>query len=208
MILWYNYSINYGLGLLLKMPLPKAELRYSYADYLTWDEKERWEILDGVPYMQAAPSRIHQEVSLSLLMFFANYLQGKPCKVYHAPFCVRLDAEKNDKDIVNVVEPDITIVCDNSKLDDKGCKGSPDLIAEIISPSSVKIDRVDKFNKYEKAGIKEYWIVEPDQKIVSVFLLQSNGRYGRPEMYTNEDKIQVSIFPELEIDLKSVFDKI
>lgn len=76
------------------MPLPKAELRYSYSDYLTWDEKERWEILDGVPYMQAAPSRIHQEVSLSLLMFFANYLQGKAYKVYHAPFCVRLDAEK------------------------------------------------------------------------------------------------------------------
>lgn len=190
------------------MPLPKAELRYSYSEYLTWDEKERWEILDGVPYLQAAPSRIHQEVSVSLLMFFANYLQGKPCKVYHAPFCVRLDVEKNDKDIMNVVEPDITIVCDNSKLDNKGCKGSPDLIVEILSPSSVKIDRVDKFNKYEKAGIKEYWIVEPDQKLVSVFLLQSNGRYGRPEMYTNDDKIQVSIFPELEIDLKSVFGKI
>lgn len=189
------------------MPVSKAELKYSYSDYLTWNENERWEILDGVPYMQAAPSRIHQEVSLSLLMFFANYLQGKPCKVYHAPFCVRLDAEKNDKDIMNVVEPDITIVCDNSKLDDKGCKGSPDLIVEILSPSSVKVDRVDKFNKYEKAGIKEYWIVEPDQKIVSVFLLQSNSRYGRPEMYTNDDKIQVSIFPELEIDLKSVFDK-
>lgn len=109
---------------------------------------------------------------------------------------------------MNVVEPDITIVCDNSKLDDKGCKGSPDLIVEILSPSSVKIDRVDKLNKYEKAGIKEYWIVEPEQKLVSVFLLQSNDRYGRPEMYTNDDKIQVSIFPELEIDLKFVFNNI
>lgn len=189
------------------MPLPKPEQKYSYADYLTWDENERWEILDGVPYMQAAPSRIHQEISLSLLMQFANYLQGKPCKVYHAPFCVRLDVEKNDNDVKNVVEPDITIVCDSSKLDERGCKGSPDMIVEILSPSSGKKDRVDKFNKYEKAGVKVYWVVEPDQKLVSVFLLQSNGRYGRPEMYTDEDKIKVSIFADLEIDLKFVFDK-
>ena len=190
------------------MPLPKSEQIYSYVDYLTWDEDVRWELLDGIPYMQAAPSRIHQEMSLSLLMQFAIYLQGKSCKVYHAPFCVRLDVEKNDNDIKNVVEPDITIVCDDSKLDERGCKGSPDIIVEILSPSTGKIDKVTKFNKYEKAGVKEYWILEPDQKLVSVFLLQLNGRYGRPEMYTDEDKIKVSIFPDLEIDLKSVFDKV
>ncbi|MHB1394842.1 MAG: Uma2 family endonuclease [Clostridia bacterium] len=190
------------------MPLPKPEQKYSYADYLIWDENERWEILDGVPYMQAAPSRIHQEVSGELHRQFANYLQDKRCKVYHAPFCVRLDIEKNDNDIKNVVEPDITIVCDNSKLDERGCKGSPDMIVEILSPSSGKKDRVDKFNKYEKAEVKVYWVVEPDQKLVSVFLLQSNDRYGRPEMYTDEDKIIVSIFPDLEIDLKLVFDKV
>ena len=189
------------------MPLPKSEQKYSYADYLTWDECERWEILDGVPYMQAAPSRIHQEISGELHRQFANYLLNKPCKVYHAPFCVRLDIEKDDKDISNVVEPDITIVCDSSKLDERGCKGSPDMIVEILSPSSVKKDRVDKFNKYEKAGVKVYWVVEPDQKIVSVFSLQSNGRYGRPEMCTDEDKIKVSIFSDLEIDLKSVLGK-
>lgn len=140
-------------------------------------------------------------------MQFGIYLKGKPCKVYHAPFCVRLDDEKNDKDIKNVVEPDITIVCNDSKLDERGCKGSPDLIVEILSPSSGKIDRVDKFNKYEKAGVEEYWVVEPGQNLVSVFILQSNGRYGRTEMYTEQDKIKVSIFPDLEIDLKSVFIK-
>ena len=146
------------------MPLPKPEQKYSYADYSTWDENERWEILDGVPYMQAAPSRIHQEISLSLLMQFGNYLQGKPCKVYHAPFCVRLDIENNDNDIKNVVEPDITIVCDSSKLDENGCKGSPDMIVEILSPSSGKKDRVDKFNKYEKVGVKVYWVVERSEE--------------------------------------------
>jgi len=190
------------------MPLPKPEQKYSYADYLTWDESERWEIIDGVPYMQAAPSRIHQEISMELSTQFHNYLKGKTCRVFAAPFCVRLDIEKNDSDIKNVVEPDITIVCDISKLDEKGCIGSPNMIVEILSPSTGKKDRVDKFNKYEKAGVKEYWVVEPDQKLVSVFLLQSNGRYGRPEMYTEEDKIKVSIFPDLDIDLKPVFDKV
>lgn len=190
------------------MPLPNPEQKYSYADYLTWDENERWEIINGGPYLQAAPSRVHQEISGELYLQFGKYLKGKPCKMYHAPFCVRLDAEKNNYDIKNVVEPDITIVCDSSKLDEKGCKGSPDMIIEISSPSTAKIDRVDKFNKYEKAGVKEYWVVEPDQKLVSVFLLQSNGRYGRTEMYTDEGKIKVSIFPDLEIDLKPVFDKV
>lgn len=188
------------------MPFSKPEQKYSYADYLTWDENERWEIIDGVPYMQAAPSRIHQEISGELYLQFGTYLKGKPCKVYHAPFCVRLDTEKKDSDVKNVVEPDITIVCDSNKLDEKGCKGSPNMIVEILSPSTGKKDRVDKFNKYESAGVKEYWIVEPDQKFISVFLLQSNGRYGRPEMYTEEDKIKVSIFPDFEIDLKPVFE--
>ena len=190
------------------MPLPKPEQKYSYADYLTWDESERCEIIDGVPYMQAAPSRVHQEISMELSTQFHTYLKGKTCRVFAAPFCVRLDLEKNDYDVKNVVEPDITIVCDSSKLDERGCKGSPTMIVEILSPSTGKKDRVDKFNKYEKAGVLEYWVVEPDQKIVSVFLLQSNGRYGRPEMYTEEDKIKVLILSDLEIDLKPVFEKI
>ncbi len=190
------------------MPLPKPDHKYSYADYLTWDEQERWEILDGIPYMQAAPSRVHQEILVEILNQIANYLKGKPCRVYPAPFCVRLDSEKNDYDIKNVVEPDITIVCDSSKLDEKGCKGSPDMIVEILSPSTAKNDRFFKFNKYEKAGVKEYWVVEPDQKLVSVFLLQSSGLYGRPEMYTEQYKIKVSIFPDLEIDLKPVFEAV
>lgn len=178
---------------------------YSYADYLTWDESERLEIIDGEPYMLATPSRIHQEVLMGLLLQFGNYLKGKPCKVYPAPFCVRLDAEKVDKDIRNVFEPDITIVCDKSKLDDKGCKGAPDMIVEILSPSTGKKDRLIKFNEYEKAGVKEYWIVEPEEKLVNVFLLQPDGRYGRTEMYSEEDKMKVSLFEDLVIDLKEVF---
>lgn len=189
------------------MPLPKSGQKYSYADYLTWNEQERWEILDGIAYMQAAPSRLHQEILLEILNQIANYLKGKPCKVYPAPFCVRLDADKNDYDVKNIVEPDITIVCNSSKLDERGCKGSPDMIVEILSPSTAKKDKIDKFNKYEKVGVKEYWVVEPDQKLVSVFILQDSGRYGRTEMYTHEDKIKVSIFSNFEVDLKPVFER-
>ena len=190
------------------MPLPKQKSGYSFADYLTWDESERWEIIDGTPYMQSAPSRIHQEISFGLLMQFGNYLKDKGCKIYHAPFSVRLDLTENDEDVKNVVEPDLTIVCDSSKLDERGCKGSPDMIIEILSPSSAKMDKVIKFEKYEQAGVKEYWILEPEPKLVSVFVLQENNRYGRPNMYTDDDTISVSIFPDLEIDLRSVFSSI
>lgn len=189
------------------MPMPQENKKYNYSDYLTWPNEERWEILDGVPCMQAAPSRIHQEILMELSKQIANYLTGKTCKVYPAPFCVRLlnDNENKDEDVINVVEPDISIVCDKSKLDDRGCKGAPNMIIEIISPSTARKDRIEKFNKYEKAGVREYWIVEPDEKILSVFILQDNHRYGRPEMYTDEDSVEVSIFLDLIIDLNLVF---
>ncbi|KGK86825.1 hypothetical protein DP73_15460 [Desulfosporosinus sp. HMP52] len=192
------------------MPLPQKERQYTYADYLAWPEDERVEIIEGVPYMQATPSPEHQEISMNLSTQISVYLKGKPCKVYAAPFSVRLikSDEKEDEDIKNVFEPDITVVCDQSKIDKQGCKGIPDLIIEIISPSSIKHDRVTKFNQYEKAGVLEYWIVEPEGKLVSVFLLQSNGRYGRPEIYTDEEKINVSIFPDLTVDLNAVFPSV
>lgn len=192
------------------MPLPQKDREYSYADYLNWPEDERWEIIDGVPYMQATPSPVHQSISGELFRQFANYLLGKPCQVFPAPFCVRLTDgdEKRNEDIKKVVEPDITVICDKSKMDEKGYNGAPNLIIEILSPSSIKHDRITKFNKYEQAGVKEYWIVEPEGKIVSVFILQENNRYGRPDIYTEDDHIQVSIFPDLEIDLKTAFDRI
>jgi len=190
------------------MPLPKEKNNYSFADYLTWSEDERWEIIDGIAYLQSAPSPIHQEISGGLFAQFYNYLSDKPCKVYHAPFCVKLmtDDVKTNEDIKKVVEPDITIVCDQSKIDDKGYNGAPDMIVEIISPASIKMDKFIKFNKYEKAGVKEYWIVEPEGKLVSVFTLQGDQRYGRPDIYTEDDKIKVAIFPDLVVNLKPIFD--
>lgn len=191
------------------MPQPQLDRdNYTYADYLTWPDGERWEIIDGAPHMMAPPSRIHQEISGELFRQISNYLTDKPCKVYAAPFGVRLpkNNEKPDHEIDTVVEPDILVVCDSSKLDDQGCKGAPDLIIEITSPSSVKNDMLKKFNLYEKAGVREYWIVEPNGKIITVFNLGENGRYGRQEVYAEDDEIQVNVFKDLKINLKRVFD--
>jgi Uncharacterized protein conserved in cyanobacteria len=189
------------------MPFPESKGKHTYADYLTWPEGERWEIIDGVPYMQAAGTWQHQSISRELLRQFSNYLLNKPCQVFAAPFdlCIP-ELNEGDEEISNVIsQPDIVVICDKSKLRKTGYFGTPELVIEITSPSTGKMDRLIKFNKYEKVGVKEYWIVEPEQKIVSVFVLQDNNRYGRPDVFSEEDQITVSIFPDLSIDLKLVF---
>lgn len=190
------------------MPLPEKNKKYTYADYLTWSEEERWEIINGVPYLQAAPTWQHQAVLLELARQFANYLQDKSCRVFTAPFDLRIpEANEKDEETTNVVQPDIIIICDNSGLKKTGYYGVPELIIEVVSPSTGQKDKIEKFNLYEKAGVKEYWIVEPDEKVVMVFTLEE-GRYGRPQMYSEEDKVKVSIFDNLVIDLKPVFERI
>jgi Uma2 family endonuclease len=188
--------------------LKKVPGNYSYEDYLTWPEGERWELLDGIAYMSAAPSRRHQEIQVELIRQISNYLIDKSCKVYGSPFDVRL-AESNEENgnIRNVVQPDITIVCDQSKLDDRGCKGSPDLVIEIVSPSTASIDYIQKLSLYEKNEIKEYWIVHPTDEIVMIYKLNKDKKYGRPEIYSKEHNVKIGIFEELTIILNKVFDE-
>lgn len=188
--------------------LRKEEYQYTYADYLTWDDGQRWEIIDGVPYcMSPAPSRYHQEISGVLFAHIYNFLENKTCKVYAAPFDVRLSDRKNetDENTLTVVQPDIVVVCDEKKLDDRGCKGSPDLIIEILSPSTSARDMKDKLFLYEKYGIKEYWIVDPFNKIVVIYKPDSSGKFMRPENYASKDTIDVGVLKGLSIDLKKVF---
>lgn len=156
----------------------------------------------------APPSTIHQRILREIFINFAMYLKGKQCEVFSAPFGVRFPSanEKSNKEIKTVVEPDIVVVCDKSKIDNEGCKGAPDLIVEITSPSTASKDKIEKFNLYEKYGVKEYWIVEPESRIISVFTLQENGRYGRPDVYTVGNRIKVSIFEDLVIDLREIFE--
>lgn len=185
----------------------KQNVRYTYGDYKKWDEGERWELIDGIAYnMTPAPSRKHQKVLTDLLRQFATYLVDKPCEVYVAPFDVRLpENDEADDDISTVVQPDISIICDSSKLDEAGCKGSPDLIVEILSASTSRKDQKEKFQRYERAGVREYWLVDPVANTVMLFTLGADGRYGRPDVYGSEDKIKVGIFSDLEIDLQAAF---
>ncbi len=179
--------------------------RNSYADYQQWPDDQRFEIIDGIAYAMNAPFRVHQEVSGELFLQFGNYLKGKPCKVYAAPFDVRLpDRSKLDSRIFNVIQPDITIVCDKNKLDDRGCIGAPDMVIEILSPSSLSYDNVKKRSLYEKYGVKEFWLVHPTDRVVHAYHLV-NGSYGKPDFFDLSMPAVPTLFPDLKIDLCEVF---
>lgn len=187
------------------MPLPQ-ENRYTLADALAWEEQDRIELIDGYPVMMAPPTRAHQEAVTALVGQLYDYLKGKKCKVYASPFAVRLFEEAGDypKDVDTLVEPDVSVVCDLSKLDDTGCRGAPDLVMEVLSPSTARHDRFTKFNLYQRAGVREYWIVDPREKSVQVFVLEG-GRYTAKDFGTAGDTVQVNVLADCAIDLSQVF---
>ena len=185
--------------------------RYTYADYLTWLDDRRMELINGFIHFFSAPMRRHARISSKVYSAFYNFIErnnGK-CHVYYAPFDVRLPlhGSKKDNKIYDVVQPDICVICDLSKLDDKGCIGAPDLVVEVLSPSTLKYDWNYKFNLYEAAGVKEYWIVDPKAKVANVFLLQPDGKYDLGTVYECNQKAPVHIFEGLEIDLNELFEE-
>ena len=175
--------------------------KYTYADYANRADNERYELIDGVIYMMSPPSQAHQEISGGLHNQLYNFLKGKPCKVFAAPFAVRLNAAAGDD---TVLEPDLFVVCDMSKLDGKACNGAPDMIIEILSPSTSRKDRITKFNKYLEAGVREYWIVDPSDKSASVHVLE-NGKYVTSN-YDDTGAVDVHVLKGCRIDLKDVFE--
>jgi len=187
----------------------KRESRHTYADYLRWPDDERWELIDGVAYnMTPAPSIRHQRLSRELLVQFATCLKGKKCEVFSAPFDVRLPApDETDESTSTVVQPDLVVVCDPSKLDDRGCRGAPDLVIEILSPYTAAKDQREKLLVYERTGVPEYWVVHPTDRTVSIFRPGPDGLYGKPVLYTSEERIRAGCLPELEIDLAMVFSE-
>ncbi|MBS3946884.1 MAG: Uma2 family endonuclease [Dethiobacter sp.] len=189
------------------IPVNKADKKYTYKDYLTWSDDERWELIKGIPFnMGPAPSRKHQKILRELVKLYANYLTGKTCEVYHAPFDVRLpQANEQDESIGTVVQPDLVVICDRSKLDDRGCKGAPDLVVEILSPHTAKKDMEDKFLLYEQVQVKEYWIIDPHNNTVLVYKLEDNNKYGRHKIYSMEDELKPGIFEDMVINLMEVF---
>lgn len=189
------------------MALPARKERYTFADCLTWSENERIEIIDGEAVMMAPPSSIHQEISVAITSQLYNFLEGKKCKVYPAPFGVRLFERDGEtpEDVDTMVEPDISVVCDKNKIDKHGCKGAPDLVVEILSPSSLRHDRLVKLGLYQRAGVREYWIVDPEYKSVQVFTLDSNGSLRISEEYGHGDVARVNVLDGCFIDLGKVF---
>jgi Uma2 family endonuclease len=181
---------------------------FTYKDYLQWDDDRRWELIDGIAFnMTPAPSRKHQQVSMELAVQIANFLKGKQCEVYAAPFDVRLpEKDEPDDEIKTVVQPDISVICDKTKLDDRGCRGAPDLIIEIVSPFTARKDLKDKMFLYERCGVKEYWIVHPEEKILMRYKLENN-RYGRAEIFSQEDTLRTVLLEGLEIELAAVFSE-
>ncbi len=157
--------------------------------------------------MSPAPKRVHQEVSAFISNKVFNFLEGKNCKVYVAPFDVRL-TKKNKKDelITTVVQPDICIICDLEKLDDKGCIGAPDIIVEILSPGNNKKELKYKYEVYEENGVKEYWIIHPEQKTFMAYILNGKGKYEPTKLKTMGDKITTPVLPGFILDLDKAFD--
>ena len=191
------------------MALAQERQTYTFADVLTWEEQERIELIDGYPVMMAPPKRTHQRAVSELNRQIGNFLQGKNCEVYPAPFGVRLFEKDGDsaEDVDTLVEPDITVVCDQNKLDDLGCKGAPDLVMEVLSPSSQRHDRYTKFKLYQRAGVREYWLVDPDARSVQVFLLE-DGRYSAMDYGEEGDSVRVNVLEGCTIDLSLVFPEL
>lgn len=188
------------------MALPAIKERFSYREYLNWPEDERWELLDGEAYaMCPAPLADHQSVLGDLFALIAWHLRGKPCRVFPAPFDVRLAKPGTaDDQVFDVVQPDITVVCDPSRLDRRGCLGAPDWVVEILSPATAVRDQGAKRGLYERHGVLEYWLIHPTDRTLSIYRLE-NGAYGKPEVFDAEATVTPSIFSDLPISLPEVF---
>ena len=181
------------------MPLPKEQ--YTSKDYWALPEGSRAELIDGQLYNMAPPNRIHQEIVSGLLYALRKHIESKMgnCKVYPAPFAVNLDADNK-----NWVEPDISVICDPDKLTDRGCSGAPDFIVEVVSPSSRRMDYLNKTGLYLNSGVREYWIIDPLKKYTTVYLNEQDPAEFAPIIFPFESNIKVGIFSDLSINISQL----
>ncbi len=204
------------------IPKKKSAGKFTYKDYCSWPKDKRWELIDGEAYdMSPAPSTKHQRISRILSTKIDNFLSDRKCELFIAPFDVFLPdyIDQNTEDIINVVQPDLSVICNTIKIIDKGCYGAPDLIIEILSPSTSKKDLNEKFLLYEKYGVQEYWIIDPGNKYIQVFHMQSegknSGKYDKgtliPPANWREDKNTTAesiVLKGFAVDVKELFDSI
>ena len=177
---------------------------FTYANYKTWEfgQGERCELIYGEAFAMTAPNARHQEILGELFSQFHNYLRGKSCKAYPAPYDVRLFFEEDESDDT-VVQPDISVVCDENKRGYEGCRGTPDLVVEILSPSNTAIEMERKLKLYQEAGVREYWVVDSENKGLTVYLFRKEEIIAAT--YKSADTVPVTIFPGLDIALEQVF---
>lgn len=189
-----------------------ASLTYSYSNYLNWLFPERVELIKGKIFkMTPAPAPMHQKISWNLSGELYNYLKGKSCQAFSAPFDVRLpqtNTSGDNKEIYTVVQPDISVVCDAGKIDNKGCTGAPDIVIEILSPGNNKKELRNKYEVYEESGVKEYWIVSPQDKSFLQYTLTDEGRYQASRLMTLGDEVITRILPGFILDLDIIFENI
>ncbi len=181
---------------------------YTYADYYKWEFEERVELIKGYIFkMSPAPNRLHQELVGKLHIKLGIYLHKNPCKVYIAPFDVRLPRKsKEDKDIITVLQPDLCIICDPSKLDLRGCIGAPGIVVEVLSPSNNQKELKNKYEAYEDAGVKEYWVVLPYEKTMLIYTLV-NSKYSPSGLMASGDIVTSSVLPGFSLDLAELFEE-
>ena len=184
---------------------------YSYADYITWQFDDMIELIKGkIALMSPAPNVNHQRIEKNLIIDIGNYLRGKQCQLFPAPFDVRLyDRKKSllaNKDIHTVVQPDLCVICNLELLDAQGCNGAPDWIIEILSKGNSKHEMQTKYALYQESGVTEYWIVYPNDVVINQFVLDDNGQYQLTAMFTDDDKATSYLFPDLSLDLTQIFE--
>lgn len=181
---------------------------FRYRDYAAWPEDERWELIDGQAMAMGAPSATHQRLLGQMYLRFAEYFDDKPCEVLFAPFDVLLpEGAEEDEDVATVVQPDLMVFCGGGVVGEKYARGAPTLVVEIISPSSSKWDLNDKFRRYERAGVREYWVVDPLAKWLCVYLLDEGGAYGKGRLHERGGKAAPAaseVFPGLELDASAL----
>lgn len=183
--------------------------QYTYADYLKWQFEDRIELLKGFIAKMSAPNVYHQKISGELQYQIQHYLRKSPCSIFAAPFDVRLTKTNKitNKEVTTVVQPDLCVICDKAKLDKRGCIGAPDWIIEILSPGNTKKEMKDKFQIYQENGVKEYWIIQPEDKTLLIYILNEEGKYIGLAPLTDDDIATPNTFLDLNIDLKDVFEE-
>lgn len=182
---------------------------YTYADYYKWRFDERVELIKGKIFkMSPAPNPYHQELAGDIFTLLKIFLRRKPCKVYFAPFDVRLPRKsQDDKDIFTVLQPDICVICDLSKIDRRGCIGAPDLVIEVLSPGNSEKELRNKYEVYEEAGVREYWVVSPQNQTFLIYTLQ-DGKFQLSPVKIPGDVVTTSVLPGFSIDLAELFEEI